>query len=49
MPPEKKNKKKSEKTSSRPEKISAGESLKRMKKFSERKEKMLADIRESQN
>ncbi len=42
-------KKKTAKDSSKPEKISAEESLTRMKKFSERKEKMIADIRESKN
>lgn len=42
-------KKKNAKTSSKPEKISAEESLARMKKFSERKEQIIAFIRESQN
>jgi hypothetical protein len=45
----KKKQKKAVKDSSKPEKISAEESLKRMKNFSERKEKMVADIRESKN
>lgn len=45
MPKEKQKKK----DSSKPEKISAEESLKRMKNFSERKEKIIANIRESKN
>jgi hypothetical protein len=41
--------KKKTKNSSKPEKISAGEALTRMKNFSERKEKMIAFIIESEN
>jgi hypothetical protein len=44
MPKEKQKKK-----SSKPEKISAEVSLRRMKNFSERKEKIIAFIRESKN
>ncbi len=40
--------KKEAKTSSKPEKISAGEALTRMKNFSERKEKMIAFIIKSE-
>jgi len=45
----KESKKKPEKTSSKPEKVSAEESLERMKTFSKRKEKIVAFIVESQN
>ena len=41
--------KKEAKTSSKPEKISAEEALKRMKDFSKRKEKMIAFIIKSEN
>jgi hypothetical protein len=44
MPKEKQKKKSSE-----PEKISAEESLTKMKNFSERKEKIIANICESKN
>jgi hypothetical protein len=47
MPKEKQ--KKNAKDFSKPEKISAEESLQRMKKFSERKEKIVANICESKN
>jgi hypothetical protein len=45
----KKKQKRDAKDSSKPEKISAEESLQRMKTFSERKEKIIANIRESKN
>lgn len=45
----KQEKKKNAKTSSKPEKITAEESLKRMKNFAERKEKIIAAIIESKN
>jgi hypothetical protein len=41
--------KKQTKTSSKPEKISGEEALKRMKSFAERKEKIIAFIIESKN
>lgn len=41
--------KKAEKNSSKPEKITAEESLARVKKFAERKEKIIAFIIESKN
>jgi hypothetical protein len=41
--------KKKLKTSSQPEKITAEESLKRMKNFTERKEKIIAAIIQSKN
>jgi hypothetical protein len=41
--------KKDTKTSSKPEKITAEEALKRMKNFTERKEKMIAFIIKSEN
>jgi hypothetical protein len=43
------SRKKKEKASSKPEKISAEEALKRMKNFAKRKEKMIAFIIESEN
>jgi len=45
----KKTGKKSEQKSSTPEQVSPAEALKRMKRFSERKEKFVAFIRQSQN
>jgi hypothetical protein len=45
----KKSDKKSERKSSAPEQVSPAEALKRMKSFSERKEKFVAAIRQSQN
>jgi hypothetical protein len=42
-------KKKPAKTSSKPEKITGEEALSRMKNFSERKEQIIAYIRESKN
>jgi hypothetical protein len=44
-----KKRKKKAKTASKPEKISAEEALKRMKSFSQRKEKMIAFIIKSEN
>jgi hypothetical protein len=41
--------KKQSKDSSKPEKITGEEALSRMKKFSERKEQIIAFIRESKN
>ena len=40
---------KKEKTSSKPEKITAAESLRRVKSFTERKEKIIAFIIKSEN
>jgi hypothetical protein len=48
MKPEKKQKKQA-KTSSKPEKITGAEALARMKDFTRRKERIIADIRESKN
>ena len=45
----KKKVEKSEIQSSKPEKLSAEESLKRMKNFTKRKEKMIAFIKQSAN
>jgi hypothetical protein len=45
----KKQSKKSEQKSSTPEQVSPEEALKRMKSFSERKEKFIAAIKKSQN
>ncbi len=41
--------KKQAKDSSKPEKITGEEALSRMKDFSQRKEKIIADIRQSKN
>lgn len=45
----KKDRTKKQKTSSKPEKITAAESLRRVKSFAERKEKIIAFIIESEN
>jgi len=42
-------KKKAKTESSKPEKISADESLQKMKNFTKRKEKMIAFIKQSEN
>ncbi|HEY0658155.1 MAG TPA: hypothetical protein VGD05_06760 [Pyrinomonadaceae bacterium] len=45
----KQTKKKTDKDSSKPEKITAAEALEKMKKFAERKEKIIASIIKSKN